>query len=277
MDSLEAIRRAQATRLVSEDGDEVELELAPGLPRADIEGLADEVGAPLRELRTLLERTAAIDGGPLDAIDFTGRSLSFGGEEMFPLGLPIAADGFGNFWVLDLPPDEVETAPVFFACHDPPVVLYQSPNIGDFLHEAFQMLVPPHASAVDDVHEDRRFNVWRENPGTLDHAAALAGDEDLRAFATELDDRFTFVDLRSSPVGMGFSWGRFGPRTEIRRHGTSRCSRMRRPRSGRGSSAACSDERIWASWPGPICRAVTRVAALVTIIEVAVDEFVQVT
>src|SRR4029453_1703443 len=99
---------------------------------------------------------------------------------------------------------EVETAPVFFACHDPPVVLYQSPNIGDFLHEAFQMLVPPHASAVDDVHEDRRFNVWRENPGTLDHAAALAGDEDLRAFATELDDRFTFVDPRSSPVGMVF-------------------------------------------------------------------------
>jgi hypothetical protein len=36
MDSFEAIRRAQATRLVSEDGDEVELELAPGLPPADI-------------------------------------------------------------------------------------------------------------------------------------------------------------------------------------------------------------------------------------------------
>jgi hypothetical protein len=48
---------------VSEDGDEVELELAPGLLPADIEGLADEFGAPLsRELRTLLERTAAIDG-----------------------------------------------------------------------------------------------------------------------------------------------------------------------------------------------------------------------
>jgi hypothetical protein len=208
MDYLEAIRRAQATRLVSEDGDEVDLELAPGLSPADIEGLADEVGAPLsRELRTLLQRTAAIESGPLDAIDFTGRSLSFGGEEMFPLGLPIAGDGFGNFWVLDLPPDEVETAPVFFACHDPPVILYQSPNIGDFLHEAFQMLVPPHVSAVDDVHEDRPFNVWRENPGTLDHAAALAGDEDLRAFATELDDRFTFVDLRSSPRWHGFLLG----------------------------------------------------------------------
>jgi hypothetical protein len=220
MDPLEAIRRAQATRLVNKKGDEVEFELAPGLLPADIEGLADEVGAPLSgELRTLLGRTGAIEGGPLHAIDFTGRSLSFGAPEIFPSGLPIAGDVFGDFWILDLPPDEVQTAPVFFACHDPPVILYQSPSIGDFLDEAFRMLVPPHASAVDDVHEDRLFNVWRDNPGTLDHSAALAGDERLRAFATELDDRFTFVDLRSSPVGMGFSWGRHGPRTDVRRYG----------------------------------------------------------
>lgn len=223
MDPLEAIGRAQATGLVNEDGDKVEFELAPALPQADIELLADEIGVPLpRELRALLERTAGIDGGPLETIDFTGRSLSFGAPETFPSGLPIAGDGFGNFWIIDLTSDDVETAPVFFACHDAPVILYQSPDIGDFLHEAFRMLVPPHASAVDDVHEDRRFNVWRDNPGTLEHSAALAGDESLSAFAAELDDRFTFVDLRSPPVGMGFSWGRYGPRTELRRHGNER-------------------------------------------------------
>jgi hypothetical protein len=72
MDPLEAIRRAQATRLVDEDGDEVEFELTPGLPPADVERLVDEVGVPLpRELRSLLERTAGIDGGPLETIDFT--------------------------------------------------------------------------------------------------------------------------------------------------------------------------------------------------------------
>jgi hypothetical protein len=230
MDPLEAIRRAQATRLLDEDGGEVEFELAPALPPADIERLADDIGVPLsRELRALLERTAGIDGGPLELIDFTGRSLSFGAPETFPSGLPIAGDGFGNFWVLDLTPADVETAPVFFACHDPPVILYQSPDIGDFLHEAFRMLVPPHASAVDDVHEDRLFNVWRDNPETLEHSAALASDENLSAFAAELDDRFTFVDLRSSPVGMGFSWGRYGPRTNVRRHGYERLFAYARP------------------------------------------------
>jgi hypothetical protein len=76
MSAFEAIKRAQATNLVDEDGDEVELELLPALPPADVESLADEIGVPLpRELRVLLERTSGIDGGPLDTIDFTGRSL----------------------------------------------------------------------------------------------------------------------------------------------------------------------------------------------------------
>lgn len=82
------------------------------------------------------------------------------------------------------------------------------------------MNVPPHASLVDDVHEDRLFNVWGKNPGVLDRATALAsGDETLRSFAAALDEPFSFVDLRAAPVGMGFSWGRHGPRTQVRRHG----------------------------------------------------------
>ena len=223
MDAIEEIRSAQATALVDEDGDEVSFELAPPVSEADLDRIATEVGVPLpRDLRGLLAHTAGIDGGPLEQIDFTGEDLAFEAQDLFPSGLPIAHDGFGNFWVLDLTPADAETAPVFFTCHDPPVVLYQSPDIGHFLHEAFRMLVPPHASLVDDVHEDRLFKVWRENPGTLGHGAALERDEELRAFAAELDERFIFVDLRSPQIGMGFSWGRFGPRTEVRRHGYER-------------------------------------------------------
>jgi hypothetical protein len=39
-----------------------------------------------------------------------------------------------------------------------------------------------------------------------------------RAAAPEHDD-FEIVDLRHADIGMGFSWGRHGPRTEVRRHG----------------------------------------------------------
>src|SRR4029453_11951130 len=141
------------------------LELQPPLTKCEIEELQVEVAAPLpRELRAVLEHTAGIDGTALDAIDFTGRDMSFEDRDVFPLGHPIAADGFGNFWVLDLTPDETETAAVFFACHDPPIVLYQSPHLGHFLEETFRMPAPDQTSLVDDVHEDRLFNVWGTNP-----------------------------------------------------------------------------------------------------------------
>jgi hypothetical protein len=219
VDAIQALREAQAGALVDEDGNTVDLELAPGLANEEIDELQAEVGVPLpRELRRLLAHTAGIDG-VLESVDFTGRTQDLGMEEVFPSCLPFAHDGYGNFWVLDLMPAETESARVFFACHDAPVVLYQSADLGHFLHETFRMYVPPHASLVDDVHEDRLFRVWRENPGTIDHATALAGDSALREFAAGLDERFTFVDLREPEIGMGFSWGRHGPRTEIRRHG----------------------------------------------------------
>jgi hypothetical protein len=221
VDPVEAIARAR--ELVDEDGDAVVLMLEPGLSAAELEELHAEVGAPLsRDLRVVLEHTAGIDRTALAGIDFTGRDLSYEDRDVFPLGLPIAADGFGNFWVLDLTPEQTETACVFFACHDPPVVLYQSPDLGHFLEETFRMQVPPHVSLVNDVHEDKPFNVWRTNPGTIEHAAALAGDEQLRAFAEEVGERFVFVDLRSPEIGMGLSWGRYGPRTQVRRYGFER-------------------------------------------------------
>jgi hypothetical protein len=223
MQAVEAIRRAQEASLVDEDGDPVVLELAAPFSDSELEAVAAEVGAPLpSELRAVLEYSAGIEGSSLDGIDFTGRSMSFEDRDVFPLGLPIAADGFGNFWVLDLTPDGTESAAVFFACHDPPIVLFQSSTLGDFLAETFRMQMPPHSSLVADVHDDRPFNVWSTNPGTIDHAAALAGDEQLSAFAAQLGDRFTFVDLRDPQIGMGFSWGRYGPRTEVRRHGFER-------------------------------------------------------
>jgi hypothetical protein len=68
--------------------------------------------------------------------------MAFEQKEVFPNGIPIARDGFGNFWVLDLTPQTAKTAPVFFACHDAPVILYQSSDIASFLTEVFRMSTP---------------------------------------------------------------------------------------------------------------------------------------
>ena len=209
MDALDVIRRADV------DG----LELAPPLPPDEVARLEEELGAPpSRELRAVLGRTAAIAGTRLDRIDFTGRTMDYEDRDIFPLGLPFASDGAGNFWVLDLAAEASDVSAVFFACHDPPVVLYDNPDLGHFLEDVVRM----ERSQVDETRRESLFTVWRTNPGTIDHAAALAGDDDLRTFATELGDRFTFVDLRSPVVGMGFSWGRYGPLTEVRRHASQR-------------------------------------------------------
>jgi hypothetical protein len=212
MDPIEAIRDAQA----------LGIELAPPLSTAGIDSLEAELAHPLpSDLRRALGLTAAVAGAPLE-LDFTGRTMDVEAGELFPAGVPIAHDGAGNFWIIDTNPDDLATAPVFYLSHDPPVLLYQSDDLGGFLREVFRTYEPDQASLGDDVRRDQLFRIWHDNPGTLDRAAARAGDADLSAFAAALDDRFTFADLRTAEVGMGFSWGRHGPRTELRRHGHQR-------------------------------------------------------
>jgi SMI1 / KNR4 family (SUKH-1) len=229
-DVVAEIERAQAADLVDEDGDPIALELDPPVSENEVDALVANLGVPLpREVRVLVERTAGIDG-VLDSIDFTGRSLAFEAPEIFPSGLPIAHDGFGNHWVIDVTPNEPDEAPVFFACHDPPVILYQSPNLAHFLRETFRIYMPPHNSLVDNVHEDRLLNVWRDNPGVIDRSVAVESeDAALSEFSEGLDERFSLVDLRAPEIGMGFSWGRYGPETEIRRHGYERLFAYARP------------------------------------------------
>jgi len=221
MTAWEEIERARSQKLTDEDGNPVELGVAPPLSGDEIEAVAVRAGTALPdELVDLLRHCGGLDGA-LEQVDFSGRTIDgFEFEGVFPHALSIAHDGYGNFWVLDLTPDVTRTAPVYFVCHDAPVILYQSPDLAHFVRELIRMSIPPHKSAIDDVHEDRPFDVWRKNPGAMTRVAAQeSADPELRAFASTLDERFTIVDLRDPKVGMGLSWGRYGPKTIVRRHG----------------------------------------------------------
>lgn len=186
------------------------------------------------ELRELLGFSAGMEGC-LAGIDFTGECMMFEMEDLFPRGLPVAADGCGNFWVLDLTPQTTRTAPVFYASHDAPVILYQCSDLASFMGEVFRGYTAPHRSLVDDVHEDRLFNVWRKNPGVLSRAQALtAADPVLAEFVASLPENFEIVDLRKVEPGMGFSWGRYGADTELKRHGHERIFAYRKPERPKG-------------------------------------------
>ena len=225
-DAIAILRGAQASSaLVSEDGDPVAVALGPPLDDRTVDALEHDLGFALPgELRRLLGFTTTVDG-ILDVVDFSGRSLGlgFGLEEVLPTCVPVAHDGFGNYWVIDVAPGDGDSSPVYFACHDAPVLLVQARTLAEFCHELVRMVEPPHASLLDDVHEDRLYDVWRTNPGSIARAEALGSpDEAVRTFAARIDDRFAVVDLRDAPVGMGISWGRYGRRSVLRRHGHER-------------------------------------------------------
>ncbi|HWD37248.1 MAG TPA: hypothetical protein VG944_00235, partial [Fimbriimonas sp.] len=71
-------------------------------------------------------------------------------------------------------------------------------------------------SSIEDVYEDRLYKVWSTNPGVISWKDAMA-DGALHDFALSLNMNYSFIDLREPSVGMGFSWGRYGPDTEVRR------------------------------------------------------------
>ena len=221
MSPADIIRNAQSMELVDEDGEVFALSLLPPLSDPEVDAFAESLPCPLPDdISELLRFCRGFEDVGADQVDFTGRDLDFAHEVIFPYGIPIASDGFGNFWVVDLNPDSSEFGPVYFACHDAPVILYQCKTVGELLAELFKMCVPPHKSLVDDVHEDRIRNVWSTNPEVIDYDVCVkSSDTILSAFAATLDSSWQFIDLRKAEPGDGFSWGRYGPQTNIRRCG----------------------------------------------------------
>ncbi len=156
--------------------------------------------------------TSGFTLGDTIRVDFTGDQM-FELEEVVPRGIPILADGCGNFWVVDVG-SSGSLGPVLFMDHDPPVVIVQAPDLSTFLGQVFDV------GNVEELADSYVTEVWSRNPFIVERSEALvAEDVTLRAFAEGLGDDFVIADLRKGSVGRGFIWGLSGPETEIRRDG----------------------------------------------------------
>lgn len=215
LDELEWVTREQS------EGDGTVIP-EPGLDDATIDAVERRLGAPLPDdLRTLLGVCHGIRGLEWE-IDFTG-ALAFEMDEMFPHGLPIVGDHTGNFWVVDCTATPEAEAAVFFACHDPPVMVWQCRGMATFLRELGRKFASRETSSLDAMHDEGVHRVWRADPHGVRRSAALdAPDDSLRAFARALTDEWSIIDLRAPTPGMGFSWGRCGYPAGLRRHGDER-------------------------------------------------------
>ncbi len=221
---LEILQSAAGTTLINEDGVREELRLLPPLNEDELRALMSAIPCPLPdEMGQMFAATRGFEGGALETVDFSGLPGGFGLEEIFPAPVAIAADGFGNYWIVDLIKDSKGWGPVFYACHDAPVIVFQATDAAHFAAEAIRFSNSPWKSEIDDVHEALTARIWRDNPGVLSYEeCAESKDEDLRMFARSLDASYEFVDLRRPKLGDGFSWGRYGPRFVVKRYGEKR-------------------------------------------------------
>lgn len=229
MSPLELVRQAAGSRLVNEDGEVEHLRLLPPLDAKELAALEARIPCPLpTEARELLAYSRGFENGPVESVDFSGLT-EFGMEEVFPCAIPIAHDGFGNYWVVDLTSRSRAWAPIFFVCHDPAVIVFQSASLAEFIAELLKLGNPPYKSALDEVHEAGTFSVWNDL-SRMRGAAEFHNAEDVaaREFAAGLGGDWLIADLRNAAVGDGFAWGRFGPRTACRRMGEERVFAIQR-------------------------------------------------
>jgi len=232
---IDLLKRTNGTTFVNEDGVEGHFALLSPMSVSELAKLESTLPCRLPpDMRELLQFASGFDsGGALEEIRFDA-SDGFGMEDIFPHALPLAADGFGNYWIVDLTRESITWGPIFYACHDAPVIVYQTDSLLRFVEEVIRFSGKPWKSELDDVHEELSTRIWRENPDVLTREQALSGgDPNLIRFAESLDDSWLFVDLRNPKLGDGFSWGRYGPKTLNRRFGEERIFAYQKKSLGR--------------------------------------------
>lgn len=208
--AADLLRSLAGREWTDEDGERSVLTLLPPLSAAEIDALAVEWGAPVpADARELLRVARGIEDSPLESVEFAGWPSGVVEEELFPHAVPIAHDGSGDYWIVDLTPGSDVFGPVYFLAHEVSGVLYQCADVAEFLEALVEMAEPPHRGPLDFVSEQavRALSDGRE--AGIPRAEALAsGDAVLSDFAATLPDDAVVVDMRSPRMGEGFRLAR---------------------------------------------------------------------
>lgn len=219
----ELLRSLEGREWTNRRGEVERVELGPPLSETEIDGLAAQWGVPVpADARDVLRVTREIGSLPLlDWVNFTGTWGRDVLEALFPYTLPIAADGYGNYWSVDVLPGSDVFGPVFYICHDPSTVVYQCADVAAFIEGLLELTEPPHEGPLHFVHEQAVYKVCNGNEAGWEPEEALASDDEtLRAFAESLPPGAAWIaDMRTARTGEGFVT--YNP-TELIRHPSER-------------------------------------------------------
>ena len=191
------------------------IDLLPAASPREVDELERDLGRHVPpDVRDLLSLTTGFEFAPVGSVDFLGRDMSV---ETYFRSVPILADHFGNFWVVDAEPESGEWGPVLFWCHDPAVLVVQAATLGEFLDQVFHLGRPGNRDALEAVREERSAEIAADDPYLVSAEQARRSSEPLVAeFAADLPDSACVADLRGAEVGAGLSWG--GRYSDLSRH-----------------------------------------------------------
>jgi hypothetical protein len=212
MTALEQLKRIKDEQYVTADGETFRITLKEGLTDDQIDQLAARLPAAQipQGIRELLRFTSGFSFVGLDEVCFDG-ACSSEYEKLFPASVPLAGDGAGNFWIVDVNP-QGEWGPVFFVCHDPAVVVKQSEDVSEFIEQIDELGKKPDQSTLSLFLERTLMRIYGQEDGFMDIATARNSEDIvLRDFAQGLPDHFAVADLRNKPIQTGFAWGKWGP------------------------------------------------------------------
>ncbi len=211
----------------------------PGLSEDEITRFAEKLPGPLPDdVRELLKFSAGFSF-PLGFLREEIGTVQFQGTNQFafpdatiPCAIDLLGDGCGNFWVVDVDGKSGNWGPVYFACHDPAVVVVQAEDLAQFLVQTLDPSGSNPPDALKHVAREAVMKIWQEDPWLVPVSEAReSGDETVSNFTKQLPETFYVADLRSKKIGSGFSWG-LSPNFEVRRAGTESIFAVQRKAAG---------------------------------------------
>lgn len=217
MGILDVMQKAAGRTWVDEDGNEEVVRAQGPVSPARMTEIERALGFPLpSELEQVLRTSAGLD--MLESLDLASIGPCPLGT-LLGMVITLADDGAGNYWVLELRPGLETLGPVWFLCHDAPVLVYQSPDLATFIDDYLRFCAPPNDGPVAEVVRHAVRRVWAQTSDVTSSSLRDSPDPVLREFARRLGEGWFVADLRHARPGEGVPWGRFGPRTPLARAG----------------------------------------------------------
>lgn len=209
---IDLLKEMQNTEYESEDGDLYSAVLLDGMSEAEIEEYKAKLPSQYlpKDIEELLMFCRGFEFYGLDEVRFDSYG-EFGFEELFPNSIPLAGDGFGNFWLLDID-SKGNWNSVYYVCHDPAVVVKHSENINQFIEHIDELGRFGQESNLDIIHEQVVFNIWQEKFGIMEQNEK---DYDFEKTQIDIPEMYLIADLTDKPIKTGFPWGKSGPKTKI--------------------------------------------------------------